>query len=164
MNASCLYQCYNYVSKCSVIKQKSCKVFLLFLFLTMMAVTSFILYTAVKFRMCPYRVAPHFKNGTKQGSVQNSVARSSLQSKMGKGRTKRWAFYPTLQESRLAQMGLQLQWIPHSRALSMECILSLLILPTELKAKSSFHWKERGIARKSCRDADQKLELNPKLT
>lgn len=61
-------------------------------------------------------------------------------------------------------MDLQLQQIPRSRALSMECILSLLILPIELKAKSSFHWKERGITRKSCRDVDQKLELNPKLT
>jgi len=59
--------------------------------------------------MCPYSAAAHFKNGTKEGSVQNSVARSSLQSKTRKGRTKRRAFYPTLQESRLAQMDLQLQ-------------------------------------------------------
>lgn len=54
----------------------------------MMAVTSFTLYTEVKFSMCPYSVAAHFKNGTKQGSVQKSVARNSLQSKVEKGRTK----------------------------------------------------------------------------
>lgn len=54
-------------------------------FFKIISFTIFVLHTEVKFSICPNRVAAHFKNGTKQGSVQNSCC---LQSKMGKGRTK----------------------------------------------------------------------------
>lgn len=125
-----------------------------------MPFTIFILHTEVKFSICPYKVAAHFKNGTKRGSVQNSCC---LQSKMGKGRIKIWAFYPTLQGSRLAQMDLQLHWIQCSRTLSTESILFLLILPAKLKAKSYFTGKRELLPERAVGMQIRNV-LNPKLT
>lgn len=137
---------------------KVLQVMLFFFFL--MSFTIFILHTEVKFSICPNRVAASFKHRKKEGNVQNSCC---LQSKMGKSRTKKWAFYPTLQESRLAQMDPQLKWIQCSRTPSIESILFLLILPNKLKAISYFTGKRELLPERAVGMQIRNV-LNPKLT